>query len=102
MTERQVQAELGDGLDLRAELVAVMKRGYSMHGDGLVANLAAAALAAGWRPAEQAAAERAERIAAAIEGSTQLAGDPSTAWSPYADGRLAQAREDARIARETR
>jgi hypothetical protein len=102
MPEQQMQADLGDGLDLRVELVAAMKRGYSMHGDGLLANMADQILEAGWRPAEQAAAERAGRIAAAIEGSTQLAGDPSTAWNPYADGRSVQAREDARIARETR
>lgn len=66
-------------------------------------------LAAGWRPptaiaalVAAARAETAERIAVAIEGSTQLAGDQSTAWNPYTDGRLAQARKDAQIARETR
>lgn len=68
MTEQQMQAELDDGLDLRAKLVAAMKRGYSLGGDGLLVNMADAVLAAGWRPAEQAGAERAERIATAIEG----------------------------------
>lgn len=48
--EQQVQAEFGGGLALRAELVTVMKRGYSMRGDGLLANMADAVIAAGWVP----------------------------------------------------
>jgi hypothetical protein len=45
-----------DGVSLRSELVAVMKRGYSMHGDGLLANMADAVIAAGWQRPEAVAA----------------------------------------------
>lgn len=89
---------------LRAELVAAMKQGYSMHGDGLLANMAGQVLAAGWvSPAgaealvEAARAETAERIAAAIEAAR----DGGLRVAPYSNHYNAGVTHAARIARET-
>jgi len=89
MTEQQVQSELGDGVDLRAELVAAMKLGYSMRGDGLLPNMAAAVLAAGWVPPETVTAARsetAERIAAEIEAAMDGGRRMEPFWAQNDDG----------------
>lgn len=110
--EQHVQAELDDGPPLRAELVATMKRGYSMRGDGLLANMADAVIAAGWLPPEDVDAavargreDTAQRIAAQL---MQLADHCAGMRAHQTTGQVAASvgaaayRRAAQIAGETR